>query len=179
MAGSYRTGMMRRSRVGAALLISLAGGCSASLSNAALKPATSAYSLTSAEREMGCEKLTGRMQLRILDMRSSGSGEVGTPLSRSIHSVLSSADLTTGYGTDTARRRQRDHAMLAAYNKRLADKGCPTFDLAGALSSGDQDLLPSPARTKNRQAGIVAPTLPAPVQSFGPGQSTDVRPSNQ
>lgn len=94
----------------------------------------SAVELTKEELAMDCKKLRGRMHILILEVKAqpakSGS-QVARTLQQGVTPVFGGATA----GTEAAdSRRARQRAVLEAYNKRLAQKGCSTIDLAAELN---------------------------------------------
>jgi hypothetical protein len=97
------------------------------------------YELSASERNLNCKKLTGRMQVRILQIRDHGALDGATGLSDAVKSVTGPM-LGGGPGrTASDQQYARDVAMLRAYNQRLKDLGCKSFDL-------DAELRPKPAK---------------------------------
>jgi hypothetical protein len=101
------------------------------------------YQLTDAELAYDCRKLTGLMQVRILQVRSYDSSRQASTASRSLQSLTKPIFGGSKEGMDPDGQYQRDVAMLRAYNHRLALKSCKTFDLAAELAATD-DRTPMP-----------------------------------
>lgn len=125
------------------LLATLAGGCS---SNAKLAPQVGQrtpdryvpgqpYKLSPDELAMDCRKLTGRMQIRILQIRDADQRGRTSSLAQSTHSAVVPVLGGTTHGADPAADLARDRAELEAFNRQLAAKGCNVFDL-------DEELRP-------------------------------------
>jgi len=91
------------------------------------------YQLSENEKEYSCRKLTGVMQVRILQMRGQEARARSSLASRGIRSVNQSVFGETAGGIDPEQQYTRDHAMLEAYNRQLAAKNCKTFDIAAEL----------------------------------------------
>lgn len=110
------------------------------------KPATTGggYSLTAEELALDCRKLTGRMQVRILQIRDYADRAGSTGLSHVVQTATTSVLGGTKEGTDPDGRYARDLAVLQAYNKQLAAKGCPTFNLEAELKPKSVKETPSP-----------------------------------
>lgn len=105
----------------------------------------SGYVLTADEQALDCKQLTGRMQVRILQLRSFEGGQRSTAVSRIAQTGATMVFGGSDYGTDPDKRRQRDLAVLEAYNKQLAVKKCRTFDLEAELKPhDDKNALPAP-----------------------------------
>jgi len=99
-----------------------------------------AYQLTKEELALDCKRLTGRMQLRILQARDTNVRGGGTMAARGLQSVTTPIFGGTMHGADPVADFARDRAMLEAMNRQLAAKNCATFDLEAELqprSSGD------------------------------------------
>lgn len=107
-------------------------------------PAAGAYTMTAEEMELDCKKLTGRMAVRIVQVRDFQTRTQSTSLSRSIQTAVKPAYGGSGEGTDPDGRYARDRAMLDAYNQRLAEKNCANFDLNAELDPNAKD----PPRTR-------------------------------
>ncbi len=113
------------------LLISamlLAGGCaSAPAPDAALV-------VTPAPVEaFDCKKVTGQMQVRILQIRGFDASKAQGSTIASMFGAKSPAD-----------RYAAEKAWLEASNAKLAEKNCATFDLAKELSTHDNRHTPIP-----------------------------------
>lgn len=100
--------------------------------------------MTAEEMELDCKKLTGRMAVRIVQVRDFQTRTQSTSLSRSIQTAVKPAYGGSGEGTDPDGRYARDRAMLDAYNQRLAEKNCANFDLNAELDPNAKD----PPRTR-------------------------------
>jgi hypothetical protein len=118
--------------------------------------ATSTYTLTREELALDCGKLTGRIAVRIRQLRSARADAPTSMVGRGLQSVTAPLIGGTKHGIDRAGDEARDLAMLKAYNARLAEKRCPTFDLAADLAPGNT-ALPRPVR----------PAKSAPKPAFG------------
>ena len=141
-------------RVLAALSCALGCGCAQTNSDAPpsllTDPALSndsapgSYQLSANEQKLNCKKLTGVMQVRILQIRGGKSSGNATLASRGVQSVLQPVFGGTTAGGDPDGQYARDLAMLEAYNARLAEKKCKTFDLAAELKATGPNDLPGP-----------------------------------
>lgn len=108
---------------------------------AAEAAAASGLGLSAEEREFDCKKLTGRMQIRILEARSYG-GQSTSALARSLHAA--SASMTGGTaGLDPKVRYAADRGKLEVYNRELAAKNCRSYDLPQALAGTDVPPVPT------------------------------------
>lgn len=102
--------------------------------------AAGAYQLTSAEIDLNCKDLTGRMQLRILDIRDYEQGRQTSAASRALTSIFGG----TQAGSNPSQRYANDRARLEAYNRRLRELSCPSFDLEADLQPKDVKETPLP-----------------------------------
>jgi hypothetical protein len=107
-------------------------------------PSGGGYTLTAEEMGLDCRKLTGRMAVRIVQVRDFQTRTQTTSLSRGIQTAMKPAYGGHGEGTDPYGRYARDRAQLEAYNQRLAEKNCANFDLDAELAPGAKD----PPRTR-------------------------------
>lgn len=107
-------------------------------------PPAAGYQLSATELELDCRKLTGRMAVRIVQVRDFQSRAQTTSLSRGIQSATKPMFGGSSEGIDPDGRHARDLAMLEAYNSRLAEKNCANFDLAAELAPGATE----PPRTR-------------------------------
>lgn len=101
-----------------------------------------AYVLSSDEKEYDCKQLTGRMQIRILELRSANPALATSGLSRTLQGASTAVFGGTKAGLDPTGEHARDLAMLEAYNRELAAKDCRSYDLDAALTGSD--TLPAP-----------------------------------
>lgn len=105
-----------------------------------------AYTLTEDELDLDCKRLTGRMQVRILQIRDFASRPQTSATSHTLQQAAISIFGGTTEGTAPAERYARDKAILQAYNRRLAEKGCKTFDLDAELQPKPYDETPMPVQ---------------------------------
>ena len=105
---------------------------------------TSNYQLSVDELGYDCRKLTGLMQVRILQMRGYENRRHPSAVARNVQSVATPIFGGTKEGVDPDGQYQRDRAMLEAYNQRLALKDCKTFDIAAELAA-TTDATPMPS----------------------------------
>lgn len=118
------------------------GGASASAETVSRLPAPSAaggYKLTADEIALDCKKLTGRMAIRIVQIRDFQTRTQTTSLSHAMQAAAKPMYGGSGEGSDPEGRYARDRAMLEAYNQRLAEKNCANFDLNAELAPGATD----------------------------------------
>jgi len=93
---------------------------------------------------LSCRRITGRMQVRILQVRD--RLETGRPsFGAALGQMLNSGFLRTQGSSDAIVQRTADDvAALKAYNRELAKKKCPTFDLAAELKPQPLSHTPRP-----------------------------------
>ncbi len=118
----------------------------AETASTAQPPASSkaGYVLTPEEAALDCKKLTGRMQVRILQVRDYRERDKTTLVSRGMQVATSSVIGGTQEGVYLDSRYEKDRAMLEAYNRQLAAKNCKTFDLAAELKPQPVTRTPTP-----------------------------------
>lgn len=109
------------------------------------------YQLSEKEKKYGCKKLSGIMQVRILQIRDYDPDRKATMAARSVQSVATPIFGGTTTGIDPDAQYQRDRAMLEAYNAQLAAKNCKTYDLDKELKSRGLHDMPRPAEQKTAQ----------------------------
>ncbi len=108
-----------------------------------------AYQLSPQELGYSCKKLTGVMQIRILQVRHYDPAKTASVTARGMQSVATPIFGGTTVGIDPAGQHRQDLAMLEAYNHQLAAKKCKTFDLAAELQKPAPDVR---NRARQRQA---------------------------
>lgn len=117
----------------------------------AAEPAT-VYTLTPDELKYDCKQLTGRMQVRILDVRDYSSDKNTTGTSRALQSAVTGLFGGTEHGKHPDDQYATDVARLQAYNRQLVAKNCKSFDL-------EKELQPKPFRE------TPSPTVEAPSKA--------------
>lgn len=116
-----------------------------------------AYQLSKDELALDCKKLTGRMQVRILQIRGYETTQKATVGSRLLQSATATVLGGSKEGADPDGRYAKDRAMLEAYNGQLAAKGCRTFDLAAELGPKPVDVTPTPVAKAKTEPSTAAP----------------------
>lgn len=107
------------------------------------------YRLSKEEQALDCKKLTGRMQVRILQIRDFNQHSPQTSIgSRLMQQAVTPIFGGTTIGASPSADHARDRAMLEAYNRRLAEKQCKTFDLDKELKPQPIQSTPRPIETK-------------------------------
>ena len=105
---------------------------------------TSGYQLSEEELKFDCKKLTGLMQIRILQMRGYDTNKKASAAARGIQSLATPIFGGTKEGVDPDGQYRKDLAMLEAYNRQLGVKKCKTFDLDAELAATATDVTPEP-----------------------------------
>ncbi|MDX2259133.1 MAG: hypothetical protein NW205_09500 [Hyphomicrobiaceae bacterium] len=149
---------------GLALLVS---GCASSLDSSL--PAASfeggTYRLSEEEAALDCRKITGRMQVRILQIRDYEERRQTSALSKTMQNaarpVVGGTQIGVAPDTDVA----RDRMVLEAYNRRLAELNCPTYDLAAELKP--RDFRETPRARPAPKADVQPASTPSAGQPPG------------
>jgi hypothetical protein len=99
--------------------------------------------MSAEEKALDCRRLTGRIQVRLLALRGEAFKVQPSAAAQSMRSATSAA-----LGTDTAKnaavRTATDRPVLEAYNARLVELGCPSFDLSKELEARPSAPTPYP-----------------------------------
>ncbi len=135
--------------IGAALASWSLSGCAGSVE--VVPPQVSqngVYQLNAEELALDCRKLTGRMQIRILQVRSYSEKQPTSGLSKGLQSSITPVFGGTGQGMNPDAQYAVDRAQLEAYNKQLVAKGCKSYDLDAALATTDVRVTPVPTIPK-------------------------------
>jgi hypothetical protein len=149
MSAEAPTNIWRSGAAALALGFMLSGCAAASPGNTgtlAISPAAAqgpqaGYILSADELELNCKQLTGRMQIRILEIRDHNERMHASGFSNFMQSVTTALGDDAGEAKDKA--YARDMAMLEAYNRQLAAKGCKSYDLAEELKPKDVMVTPT------------------------------------
>lgn len=107
----------------------------------ALSKAT--YQLSADEQALECKQLTGRMQIRILEIRDYNERNRTTMASRALQTGSTAVFGGPKAGIDPDGAYAKDRATLEAYNAQLAAKGCKTYDLESELQPQDVRVTPT------------------------------------
>jgi hypothetical protein len=94
--------------------------------------AAGSVQLTPEEIAMDCRKLRGRMQIRIIELKTKDR-HATTDVSRTAQQLVTPIFGGPQRATDPEGERVLDRARLDAYNKQLAAKGCKTVDIEAEL----------------------------------------------
>ena len=105
--------------------------------------AAQGYGLSSSEQALDCKQLTGRMQIRILEIRDYNERNNTSMVSRALQVGSTAVIGGSKAGLDPEGRNAKDRALLEAYNQQLATKGCKTYDLDAELKPKDFRVTPN------------------------------------
>lgn len=108
------------------------------------RSADAAYQLTPEEQKLDCKKLTGKMQVRILQMRDQRERTLTSKASQLIQSAVVPVLGGSPHGANPGDDFKRDRAWLEAYNAQLAAKKCPAYDLDNELQPRSIRDTPQP-----------------------------------
>jgi len=95
------------------------------------------------ELKLDCKKLSGRMQIRIMQMRSERPQDAPSSIAGALQKSTRPVYGGTTYSLDSAKQMSSDRAWLEAANKQLSAKNCRTFDLEAELKRPASDPPPS------------------------------------
>ncbi|MDX2306771.1 MAG: hypothetical protein NW216_00875 [Hyphomicrobium sp.] len=99
--------------------------------------------VTEEERAFDCDRINGRMQVRILAMRGAEHKSGASDFSNSTRTVLGNVPGNAAASGAEA-RTGAERAKLDALNALLAEKGCPTYDLEKELAQRPSAAPPEP-----------------------------------
>jgi hypothetical protein len=105
------------------------------------------YILNDQEAKLDCKKINGAIHLGILQMREEALRHRPSVAAVQIQKMSSPVAPGSAYGIDPDAEAARSRARLEALNARLAEKKCPTYDLAAELKPGNTEA-PAPVRSK-------------------------------
>lgn len=104
------------------------------------EPATAAvaarpppYVLTEADRKLSCQKITGSMQVKILQLRGLDKRPQPSAVAKTAHQTVNPVIGAGTAGADPAAERVRERSRLDALNGLLAEKKCKTFNIEADL----------------------------------------------
>lgn len=107
------------------------------------------YPLTTEELGLDCKRLTGRMKLRILQVRDAETRGGGSKIAQAAQSAAIPVFGGTSRGADPVADVARDRAYLEALNKQLESKNCATFNLDAELQPRSIRDTPTPVPRKS------------------------------
>ena len=126
--------------------------------NGQAAPAPAVYNLNDEEKALDCKKLTGRMQVRILQARDYEVRNQTTAASQAVQKAAVMAGSSATQGLDPSADHAKDRAQIEAYNQRLAELKCKTFNLDDELRPKAVTSTPTPvAKTKDGKAAPATP----------------------
>ena len=147
-----------------------------------------AYQMNAEELALDCRKLTGRMQIRILQVRSYSEKRATSGLAKGLQSSIVPVFGGTTQGMSPDEQYAIDRAQLEAYNKQLVAKGgaSPTIWtlLSPRRTCGSRRCRPFPNR-KCERTPVAMKLSDAPAQQAigrayqGAGKIAPVRPVSQ
>ncbi len=105
------------------------------------------YVLNDQEGKLDCRRLSGSIHVGILQMREDAARHRPSPVAVQMQKMSAPVAGGSAYGLDPDGEAARTRARLEAFNARLAEKNCPTYDLAAELKPGNTDQ-PTPVRSK-------------------------------
>ncbi len=108
------------------------------------------YQLSAQEQKYDCKKLTGVMQVRILQVRDYDQHRKPSVAARTAQTIATPIWGGTTTGMDPDGQHRKDLAMLQAYNAQLAAKKCKTFNLDAELKGTGAQDMPRPVDTKKK-----------------------------
>jgi len=91
------------------------------------------YALAPNELNLPCNKLKGRIQLRILEIRGRSPDSQPSLIATSLHQTVSTTGLWHEPTNEAAQAADTDIAVLKAYNRRLGKLGCAKYNIAREL----------------------------------------------
>jgi hypothetical protein len=103
------------------------------------------YTLNDQEAKLDCKKISGSIHIGILQLREVAARHRPSATAVQMQKMVSPVSGGSGYGMDPDGEAARVRGRLEALNARLAEKKCPTFDLAAELKPGNTGL-PTPVR---------------------------------
>lgn len=111
-----------------------------------IDPNLKKYTLSEEEMILDCGKLTGRTQVKILSLRGESVKGKPSEASKTLGFITGSI-----FGTYSASDTSSEIKILEAYNNRLKDLGCKSFDLTKELDNRPTGPLPEPTIQEKAQ----------------------------
>ena len=116
--------------------------------------------------KLNCKQISGRMQVRILQLRGFDERKQASGLSRGIQAGMAATFGNQAHGIDPRGEHAADIQSLQAYNQRLVAMGCKSYDLQKELSETDPLQTPAPTvpapKKKKVPAAPASTATPAP-----------------
>lgn len=128
-----------------------------------LSARNNAYTMTPEELKYDCKKLTGRVQIRIRQVRSTSVDTKTSALARGMQQAATPLLAGTTRGIDPEGDTARDLSMLKVFNARLVEKKCQPFDLEAELKPGatnDPHPIPKPKAAGTGLHQAARPAVP-------------------
>ena len=94
--------------------------------------------------KLSCKQLTGRIQVKIVELRGFGDRTQASALSRGIQSGMAATFGNVDHGADPQGEYAADIDKLHVYNQRLVELGCKSYDIDAELKKRDIDDVPAP-----------------------------------
>jgi hypothetical protein len=117
--------------------------------------------------KLNCKQISGRMQVRILQLRGFEDRKQASGFARGIQSGMAATFGNLSHGTDPQGVYADDIKSLHAYNQRLVAMGCKSYDLESELKKTDPLETPSPTvpapKKKKTPAAAQPSAAPAPA----------------
>ncbi|HRD78489.1 MAG TPA: hypothetical protein PK264_21545 [Hyphomicrobiaceae bacterium] len=98
------------------------------------------YVLSDSEKRYDCKKLTGIIQIKILQLREPASRPVPSAIAKTGPAI--GGPLFGSKAPDPAEERATEIARLRAYNTALGEKKCRTFDIDAELTKAAAAPVP-------------------------------------
>lgn len=103
------------------------------------------YVLNDQEAKLDCKKISGSIHVGILQLRDVAERHRPSAVATQMQKAVTPVTGGSAYGMDPDGEAARSRARLEALNARLAEKNCPTYDLAAELKPGNTNS-PTPTR---------------------------------
>jgi hypothetical protein len=94
--------------------------------------------------KLSCKQISGRMQVKIMQLRGFNQEKQSSGLSRGIQSGLAATFGNLNHGVDPQGDYAADIKKLHEFNQRLVDKGCKSYDVDAELAKKEIDDVPAP-----------------------------------
>jgi hypothetical protein len=94
--------------------------------------------------KLSCKQISGRMQIKIMELRGYSQDKQASGLSRGIQTGLAATFGNQAHGIDPQGDYEADIKQLHDYNQRLVEKNCKSYDLDVELKKSDIDGVPAP-----------------------------------
>jgi hypothetical protein len=122
------------------------------------------YMLTPEDLKLDCKKLTGKIQVGILQLRSEQSLPKTSELARGLQQAATPFVAGTNRGINPEGDQARALTQLKAYNGRLAAKNCAVYDLEAELKPGATNT-PRPIPKPKPARGVPGAAAPATAKA--------------